>query len=136
MRLLAATAAVLLAAAGAAPAADTRGPVVSLRAVRAKLDRLGTIAIAVVCPIAEREPCAGELRVARGGQELGLAGFDTEPGSRQVVRVVLTDAAVALVGRRMGLRAAVTATATDAAGNQGVRTIGVFLRPHAARKHP
>jgi PKD domain/K319L-like, PKD domain len=98
---------------------DTVAPIMRVGAVSSRLSRTGRVTLDVTCPAGERL-CTGRVSVTSKGRSAGARQFRLAGGQRSQVRVLLSSSARRTVRNRHRLTVRITATARDAAGNQGV----------------
>jgi DNA-binding beta-propeller fold protein YncE len=115
---------------------DTKPPLIGLLAGVLRASARGVVRVPVRCPPDELA-CAGSIKLttvrgladaATGPIVLGGASFTLDRGERATVRIRLSRRARALLAEHGNLRARLTATASDAAGNRGTTTRLVTLR--------
>ena len=110
---------------------DTTAPVMTIAPRSAKLTKTGKVTLRIACPAGE-SACIGrlDLRSLRGARSAAIGGkkFMLAGGKSTTVKVQLSKRNQRLVrSLRKGLKAQVTAVATDAAGNTGTSTARLVI---------
>jgi hypothetical protein len=100
---------------------------VRVAAVSSRMSSTGRVTLRVTCPMNERL-CTGRVSLSSKGRSVGAKQFRLAGGQRQEVRVLLSGSAQRKVRNHRRLSVRITATARDAAGNQGVSRRNLTIR--------
>ena len=111
----------------AAAPRDTVAPIVRVAAVSSRISSTGRVTLRVTCPTGERL-CAGRVSLSSKGRSVGAKQFRLAGGQRSQVRVLLSSSAQRKVKNNRRLPVRITASARDAAGNQGVSRRNLTIR--------
>ena len=111
----------------AAAPRDTVAPIVRVAAVSSRMSSTGRVTLRVTCPTGERL-CAGRVSLSSKGRSVGAKQFRLAGGQRSQVRVLLSSSAQRKVKNNRRLPVRITASARDAAGNQGVSRRNLTIR--------
>ena len=122
------------------PAADTTAPAMGVGSRTITASRARVLGVKVTCPASEPGGCTGKLALvsdkafasARKRVSLGTATFKIAGGKTAVVKVRLSRAGQRLLKRLGRVRARLTVTASDTAGNSATKTVLVTVK--AARR--
>src|SRR3954468_9860763 len=106
---------------------DIVAPIVRVSPVSSRMSSTGRLTLNVTCPTSERL-CTGRVSLSSKGRSVGAKQFRLAGGQRQQVGVLLSSSAQRKVRNHRRLAVRITATARDAAGNQGVSRRNLTIR--------
>jgi hypothetical protein len=115
------------------PGASQRGPRMTIAATTLRMDRSGTVRLALRCPSGANTRCRGTVtlaaRIAGRTRTVGAARVAARPGRKATARVHLTRKARTVVRRRHRLAVVATMRAKDAGGLTGVTRRALTIKP-------